>query len=211
MFNYESHKRHKGGALAQPHKTARFVIGLLALLLLLATSALSQDKSRIVEWHQPPISDKNTIPVKGTQAVSQIDVLEITGVVVDGKSVKLGQSFAADDNWIEKLTVKIKNVSNVTVSKVQMNLFLPQVMPGGPLVTFCYGCGPTVGKTISPGEEVEMKVVFYDWITGEIKKKSSLAEITKAEINDVTVVAADGTKWLSGCVKAADPANACPP
>ena len=197
--------------MAQPHKTSRFIIGLLTLLLLATTSALSQDKNRIVEWHQPPLSDKNWIPLKGTQAVSQIDVLEIMGVSVDGKPVKLGQNFAADDDWIEQLAFKVKNVSNVTISKVQMNLFLLQIMPGGPLVSFCYGCGPTVGKTISPGEEVELKVVFYSWLTGEIKKKSTLAEITKAEINDVTVAAADGTKWLSGCVKAADPANACPP
>ena len=84
----------------------------------------------------------------------------ITGVAIDGNPIKLGQSFAANDSWLEKLTFRIKNVSSVKLSKVQMNLFLPEIMPGGPMVTFCYGCGPTLGRSISPGEEVEMKVVF---------------------------------------------------
>jgi hypothetical protein len=202
----------KGGVLAQsPHKSARFIVGLLTLVLLSATSASSQDKNLTIEWHQPPISDRNTKSATGTQVVSQIDVLEITGVAIDGNPIKLGQSFAANDSWLEKLTFRLKNVSSVKLSKVQMNLFLPEIMPGGPMVTFCYGCGPTLGRSISPGEEVEMKVVFYNWLSGEIKKKRSLSEITKAEINDVTVAAADGRMWLSGCVRAADPANACPP
>jgi hypothetical protein len=202
----------KGGVLAQsPHKNTRLIVGLLTLVLLSATSASSQDKNLTIEWHQPPISGRNTKSATGTQVVSQIDVLEITGVAIDGNPIKLGQSFAANDSWLEKLTFRIKNVSSVKLSKVQMNLFLPEIMPGGPMVTFCYGCGPTLGRSVSPGEEVEMKVVFYNWLSGEIKKKRSLSEITKAEINDVTVAAADGRMWLSGCVRAADPANACPP
>jgi hypothetical protein len=198
--------------LAQsPHKTARFIVGLLTLVLLSATSTSSQEKNLTIEWHQPPISDQNTKSATGTQVVSQIDVLEITGVAIDGKPIKLGQSFAANDSWLEKLTFRIKNVLSVNLSKVQMNLFLPEIMPGGPMVTVCYGCGPTLGRSISPGEEVEMNVVFYNWLSGEIKKKRSLSEITKAEINDIRVTAADGRVWLSGCVRTADPANACPP
>jgi hypothetical protein len=198
--------------LAQsPHKTAPFIVGFLTLVLLSTTSASSQDKNLTIEWHQPPISDRNTTSATGTQIVSQIDVLEITGVAIDEKPIKLGQSFAVNDSWLEKLTFRIKNVSSVKLSKVQMNLFLPEIMPGGPMVTFCYGCGPTLGRSISPGEEVEMNVVFYNWLSAEIKKKRSLSEITKAEIHDVTVTAAGGRTWLSGCVRTADPANACPP
>lgn len=174
------------------------------------TSAFSPGKNRIVQWHEPPISDRNTKSTTGKEVVSQIDVLEISDVTIDKKPIKLGQSFAADDNWLDKLTFRIKNVSSVELSKVQMNLFLPEIMPGGPLVAFCYGCGPTLERSIAPDQEVEMKVVFYSWVAEQINKQSSLAAITKAEINDVTVTAADGKSWLSGCVRAVDPKNACP-
>lgn len=184
-------------------------IGLLALVLLPVTSVFSQDKHRIVEWHYPPISERNTVSATGKQVVSQIDVLEIIDVNIGETPIKLEQVFTADDSWLEKLTFRVRNVSSAKLSKVQMNLFLPEIMPGGPMVTFCYGCGATLGQSILPGQEVEMEIVFYSWLTEQINKKSSLSVITKAEINDITVTAADGRSWLSGCVRTVDPKNAC--
>lgn len=186
------------------------MMGLLAVVLLPVPSVFSQDKNRIVEWTEPPLSDRNTISLTGKQVVSQIDVLEISDVTAGEKSIKLGQFFTADDAWLEKLTFRIKNISTDKISIVQINLLLPEIMPGGPLVTFCYGCGQPVGQGIMPGQEVEMKVVFYSWLRDQINKKSGLSEITKAQIHDITVTAADGTRWLSGCLRTADLKNACP-
>jgi hypothetical protein len=61
-----------------------------------------------------------------------------------------------------------------------------------------------------PGEEVEMRIVFYGWVVGQIKSKSSLSEITKAEIHDIILTPEGGRQGLSGCMKTASARNGCP-
>ena len=143
--------------------------------------------------------------------LAQIETFEIVEVTVGGKSITIGEVFSADDLWLKTLTFRVKNISNLSFSLAQLNLFLPEIMPGGPLVTLCYGCGDTFGKVkhISPGEEVEMKVAFYNWLTDQINAKSDLSKITEAEIQQLIVTQPDGQKWISRCVRTANPKNAC--
>ena len=61
-----------------------------------------------------------------------------------------------------------------------------------------------------PGDEFEMKVVFQQWVTDQIKSKSNLSSITKAQIQHISVKQPDGKKLLSGCIRTADQKNACP-
>ncbi|SRR6266542_6767068 len=186
-------------------------LGLLAFVLLSVTPGFSQGKNRIVQWSERPISNRNTISSGQTEVLAQIEALEINDITVGGKSFTIGQAFAADDEWLKNLTFRVKNVSSLTISKVQVNLFLPEIMPGGPLVTLCYGCGDVAkGHSILPGEEVEMRLVLYSWLTDQIKAKSSLSQITRAQIDSTIVTLPDGRKWLSGCVRTASLKNACP-
>jgi hypothetical protein len=187
------------------------VMALLAVVLLPVTSVFSQGKNRIVQWSEIPISNSNTKGQGTTEVLAQIDALQINDIAVGGKSITIGQFFAADDEWLKSLTIRVKNVSSQSISTVQMNLLLPEIMPGGPLVTLCYGCGDVgKGQEILPGEEVELRLVFYSWLVDQINSKSNLSSITRAEIHDIIVTQGEGRKWLSGCVKTVSPKNACP-
>src|SRR6476660_3600524 len=120
-------------------------LGAFVLTLLSANAAFSQNKNRMVQWPEIIVTPVNTPGSGYSQDLAEIDALEIMDIAVDGKSITIGQSFAVDDEWLKNLTVRVKNVSNLTISSVQMDLFLPEIMPGGPLVTLCFGCGG-VGK-----------------------------------------------------------------
>lgn len=187
------------------------VWALFAVVLVSPTTVFSQSTDRILHWSEP-VSIIHT-PGSGSSAVlAQIEALEIVDITVGSKSITIGEVFSADDLWLKSLTFRMKNVSNLNFSVAQLNLFLPEIMPGGPLVTLCYGCGDAFGKVknIAPGEEVEMKVVFYNWLTDQINLKSNLSKITKAEIQHLIVTQPDGQKWLSRCVRTASPKNSCP-
>lgn len=187
------------------------VWALFAVVLVSPTTVFSQSTDRILHWSEP-VSIIHT-PGSGSSAVlAQIEALEIVDITVGSKSITIGEVFSADDLWLKSLTFRMKNVSNLNFSVAQLNLFLPEIMPGGPLVTLCYGCGDAFGKVknIAPGEEVEMKVVFYNWLTDQINLKSKLSRITKAEIQHLIVTQLDGQKWLSRCVRTASPKNSCP-
>ncbi len=186
-------------------------IRVAAVVLLATTSAFSQDKHRTLQWAEIPISNRNTVSAVGSQVLAQIESLEIKDISVAGKSITMGQPFAADDNWVTSLTMRVKNISNPNFVSIQINMFLPEIMPGGPLVSFFYKSGDAgTGRVTMPGDEFEMKVVFPQWVTDQIKSKSNPSLITKAEIHDITVIQSDGKKLLSGCIRTADQKSACP-
>ena len=185
-------------------------ISALVMMFLAASPAFSQNTQRMVHWPEIPFHANAAKGVTAT-IVPQIEILEIVDVTIAGKSVTLGETFPADDEWLKNLTVRIKNISNTRIAKVQLSLFLPQIMPGGPMVTLFYGRGDASGKSIEPGEEVELKTMFYDWLAGQITARSSLANITKAEIREMRVTFADGKILVSQCVKTTKQKNACVP
>jgi hypothetical protein len=189
-----------------------WLLKVLAVSLLTVTSVFLQTKNRIVQWSESPVSNRNTSTASGdVQILAQIEALEINDITVGGKSITIGQFFPIDDEWLKSLTVRVKNVSSQSISAAQMNLYLPETMPGGPVVTLCYGCDEVErGQGIKPGQEVEMKLVLYSWLSDQINAKSSFSMITRAEIHDIIVTLPEGRKWVSGCVRTATVKNACP-
>ena len=187
-------------------------ISVAAFVLLATTSVFPQDKKRTLQWAEIPISNRNTVSaVVDSQVLAQIESLEIKDISVAGKSITMGQPFAADDDWITSLTIRVKNISDQNFKSIQINMILPEIEDGGPLIPICYGCGRIgTGRATMPGEEFEMKVAFPEWVTGQIKSKSNPSLITKAEIHDITVIQSDGKRLLSGCIRTADPKSACP-
>ncbi len=187
------------------------VLAVVVVVLLSITSVFSQSKNRIIRWSEP-VSINNTPGSGYSEVLAQIDAFEIVDITVGGKSITIGEAFSADDLWLKTLTFRVKNVSNLSFSVAQLYLFLPEIMPGGPLVTLCYGCGNSFGKVknIAPGEEVEMKVAFYNRVTDLINAKSDLSKITEAEIQQTIVTLSNGQKWISRCVRTASAKNSCP-
>lgn len=186
-------------------------LALFAVVFLSGTAVSSQSRDRILHWSEP-VTIINSPGSGYAQVLAQIEAFEIVDISVGGKSITIGEAFSADDLWLKMLTFRVKNVSSLSFSIAQLNLFLPEIMPGGPLVTLCYGCGDAFGKVkhIAPGEEVEMKVALYDWLTNQINAKSNFSKITEAEIQQLIVTQPDGQKWISRCVRTASPKNACP-
>lgn len=195
---------------ARMKQTLGASISVLVITFFSATPAFSQDKQRIISWSDP--IPAGTIKSSKYIVVPQIEVLEIVDVAVGGKSITVGESFTADDEWVKNLTVRVRNISQRSIPVVQFNLFLTDIMPGGPMVTLCNGCGDVAqGQSIAPGGEAELKIVFYDWLLGQIKAKSPLSHITNAEIKDMLVTLPDGKILYSQCVKTANQKNACAP
>jgi hypothetical protein len=187
------------------------VPAVLACVFFATVSVFSQSKNRTLQWAEIPLSNRNMAGAPGTEVLAQVEVLEVKEISVAGKSITIGEPFAADDNWLTNLTFRLKNISNQTFSSIQIDLILPEIMPGGPLVSLCYGCGGVgMGRSMMPGDEVEMKVVFQQWVTDQIKSKSNPSAITKAQIQHVSVKQPDGKKLFGGCIRTADQKNACP-
>ena len=88
------------------------------ILLSWAMGVDAQESNRLVDWPtvSPPSSAK---------------VLEIIRITVKDTSVTPGQYFVAADDWLDKLTFRIQNVSDKTITRCGFGIGFPELNPGG--------------------------------------------------------------------------------
>ena len=196
-----------------PSYFVRVLVSAMAGLLL-CIPAVAQNK--LIVWPKEPGRRIKPAGVPGGQsnALAQFDDFQIEDIRVEGKSIIIGQPFSASVDWLNGITVRIKNVSPQKFQMIQITLNLPQIF-GGPLIPVCFGCAlADREKGIAPGEEVELQTVrsdkFYDWVKTSISAKTPLSNITTAQIEVTLAVLWDGNQLMSECVKTANPKNACP-
>jgi len=183
-----------------------------AASLCLAVSA----QSKFIVWPKEPGRRIRPASAPGGQAnaLPQFDAFEIEEILVEGKPITIGQPFTASEDWLNDITIRIKNVSQQSFATIQMTLVLPEIKRG-PDIPVCYGCAADQrAKGFGPGDEVELKTLrdgkFYNWVKTSISENAPLSTITTAQIRDTLAVLSNGSTLLSECVKTANPINACP-
>lgn len=186
---------------------------LAALIVCGAVLGFPQTKNKTLEWGEHPLR-KHERAGKGTQLVQRIEDIEIEDFIVAGKAITIGQTFAANDDWLKDLVVRVKNISNRQVPLIQISLTLPELERNTPYVIYCYGCAAgEKEKGVAPGETVELRMMggsFYDWVKGRAAEKGGISRISKAHIDNFIVHLVDGMSVMSGCMKTSGPTNACP-
>jgi hypothetical protein len=120
----------------------------------------------------------------------------------------------AGDDWLKTITVRVKNVSGERLVRVQLTVVLPEMGSIARHSALLRLCGSGKREGLLPGDVVELKMLgggFYDWVKSRITESGSLSRISKVEIHHMYVTLPAGPVWFSGCVKTANPKNACPP
>jgi hypothetical protein len=198
--------------------TSYFIRFLISALIgaLLCIPVAAQTQNKLIVWKKEPGRGIKAAGTPGGQsnALAQFDDFEIEEILVEGKSIIIGQPFSASDDWLNAIKVRIKNVSQKKFQFIQITLGLPQIM-GGPIIPVCFGCAlADREKGIAPGEEVELQTVhsekFYDWVKTSISAKTSLSSISTAQIEPTLAILSDGTQLISDCVKTANTQKPCP-
>ena len=189
------------------------VISLCGAVSASSFAQTPQTQTKMIEWQEKPRGSNNERWTDGTQMVRVLDQVEIESITVK-KPVVIGEAFAADDDWLRDLVIRVKNTSGKQLTSVQVTLVLPQFGPGSPDVVYCYGCAPEEkAKGIANGEAVDLKMPgggFYDFVKMRATEKGGIAQINKAQIWIMWVTSLDKTAWVSGCIKTTDAKNACP-
>lgn len=122
------------------------------IILSLAMTADAQEANRLVDW--PAVS-----PPSGAK------VLEIIRITVTDTNVTPGQYFVATDDWLNKLTLRIQNVSDKTITRCGFAVGFPELNPGGegkgmPGFSVVYDTlrNPEKLQPIPPGAVVEISL-----------------------------------------------------
>jgi hypothetical protein len=192
----------------------RFSSSKIATLLLVSTFSVlpvfSQTQVRMIAWQKD--NAYTNMPRSGTDPniKARIDEIELESVVVEGRSINIGEAFPASDDWLKNIGFRVKNISGKHIKQIQITLVLPEIPSGSPEIPFLAHTAQE--KRLAPGEEVELTMPqgLYAWVKDRIAEKGTLSMISKADILAVFVTLPDGTVWTSGCLKTADSKNPCP-
>lgn len=182
------------------------------LILTLWSFVFTQTPTKVIEWQEKPVGSNNERWADGTQTYRLLDRVEIEEFRV-GVPVRIGEPFSADDDWLQKLVIRVRNTSGQKIASIQITLGLPQMGNTSPDVVYCYGCAPDEkAKGIAPGESVELKMPgggMYEFVKGRATEVGGISQINKAQIKIMYVTLPDKTLWVSGCIKTTDVKNAC--
>jgi hypothetical protein len=196
--------------------TAKRFTRLGVLSVLLATPlATAQTQTRVILW-QPHTYGRITKAGEGVRLSPAAEAVEIAGFTVGGSPVTLGEPFAAGDEWLKSLRVRLRNISGQTISMAQMTFVLPESRRGeGAMIGFTlrYSAARSNSREpIRPGEEFELSLSGEDYekLRARVAERKDAAIINRLFITVTSVRFADGTSWGSGCIRAVDPKNSCP-
>lgn len=180
----------------------------------------AQPKDRVVEWPTYPMGRIGSAG-EGVKLSPVTEALEIVDITVAGRSITVGQPFAADDDWLRSLTFRMRNISGQPIAGARIFFGLPETRTESNSLGFSFEYGKGLStripsreqKVILPSEEFELKFneAQYERHRKFVSEWSNLPGFSKVRIDVTTVKFEDGSSWGSGCLRSANPGNTCIP
>ena len=180
-------------------------IGVVSLFLLASSFSDAQEKSRaVLKSQQYPNSP-----------------IEMVGWELGDKSFKYESRVFAGPDWLKRMKLLIKNVSNRNIKSFDIDLLVKQqgrVLMGIPIyfrtykTVTDYNALNTKGEkkigSLQPGEILKIRVLDHVMKTfGDELRKRGLEDLDSVTLDLRSVFFDDGTRWMFGRESRPDPAN----
>ena len=137
---------------------------------------------------------------------THLSVVEVMGLSLAGAPITIGQPFPANDDWLTKLRVKVKNISGAPISHLRMSFALPEAkfVENGRNYTMGFALDYKAGarvnnesremKLIQPGDEVELVCLIP--LSDQLGNKTGIVSFTQLQYSGVvTAYFVDGSTW----------------
>jgi len=163
-------------------------LGTVIILLVFASVSAAQQIDRLVDWQsvEPDLHAK---------------VLKIIAITVNQTPITTGEPFSAAEVWLDKLTFRLRNVSDKTITRFQFGLAFPEMEDSsGNSAVFPFGYNDKpkseLRKSLSPESEVELTIPA-DTIAmlRMIMERRGKSQLTRANILPAVVTFADGSQF----------------
>ena len=96
--------------MSRPRQKRMMLAGLG--LLMFAASSTGQTQQKVLQWADHPAGSHHERTTAPNQIFKQLDIIEIQSINLGGKSIAIGESFSADEDWLRDLTFRVKNVAD---------------------------------------------------------------------------------------------------
>jgi hypothetical protein len=144
--------------------------------------------------------------------------LEISEAKVGDKPIALGEQFDGDVDWLNGLTIKVRNKSDKTITWASIFFTFPETRLIGPVMMDQLFIGQRSDMSLKnppldlkPGEEMEVSLEsHFNSIKQLIESRSRLELVNDVDIEVHEVMFADGTLYSGGSIWKPNPDTASP-
>ena len=143
------------------------------------------------------------------------EVVELSEIRVSQKIIDTDKAFDEDDDWLNKVFLKVKNISNKPIVFLEVALDFPETQATGSEMSYRVVLGQMPGSKFPqkhdpifmlPGDALEIPLdQHYAKLKSFVEHRHSIAQITKLELGINFVVFADKTGWAAGYFLKQDP------
>jgi len=130
--------------------------------------------------------------------------VEISKIRANGANVRFETIFKATGDWLSNLTLTLKNVSDRTISAVELSVMVLESKPIGPPTSW-----PIWARqhSIVAGGTSEVKFEYFDQMKKFASYREDITLRNTAELAVSVVYFADGTRWQYGAYYKPSPAK----
>jgi hypothetical protein len=149
------------------------------------------------------------------KAFTRNEVVEFTEIKVSQNGVTPGKAFDADDEWLNKGFVKVKNISDKPIVYLSVSFNFPETKETGPVMSYRVVFGQSPGSKFPqkhdpifmlPGDTLEIPLdKHYTDLKSFIERRHRIRDIHKLELEIGFVIFADKTCWAAGNFCRQDP------
>jgi hypothetical protein len=186
-------------SLSRRHKTTLIVnlVILVTLLLWVSLQALSSTISLIQ-------SAEKSIQRLESYKNEPLRVIEVKAAQ---KTVKLGEKFTGNEDWLKDSSLTLRNVSGKPIVFIEIDLNLPETKTSGNEMSFPLKLGQRPGgysksppMLLNAGDEVTftLNAQKYEELLRFVETRHPISQITQAVISIGFVIFSDGTAWSGG-------------
>jgi hypothetical protein len=180
----------------------RIVPIILGLVLSLASSILVSSGKLQQNSERP--KDKTV------EVLSPSDAhVSVIGLKVSGKSREVGTRFDDDEDWLGRLSLRIRNNTNKAIVGIQMDLFFPETKATGNMMAFpfWFGSDPMVNSQeatepkrldIANAVDVPFTESSYVGLKRFIERRHTIRDIHQVRLQIDTIYFEDGSIWSYG-------------
>jgi hypothetical protein len=164
----------------------------------------------------------HSVPGQGREktidkAFTRNEVVEFSEIKVSQKSVEAGKKFDEDDEWLHKVLLRVKNISDKPIVFLEVAVDFPETTATGSVMSYPLRFGQMPGSKIPqkrdpifmmPGDTLQVSLdKDYTKIKSFVEHRHPITGIRKAELSVGFVVFADKTGWAAGNYYRQDPNN----
>ena len=186
----------------------RNAVRLLLLTCLLLTPAVAQESGKTLGWADHTNINSGRIDLPWSR---RIDTVELEDILIDGRSIIIGEPFLGD---LRDIRFRVKNISDGPIGFIQITVTLPEIKTSPDIPFLRVPADGKAQNLLAPGEEADLRIpdrALYDWVKDSAAKQGrELSTIKRATIYAVLVTSPKNGEVLGGCLKTLDLRNACP-